>query len=155
MLDLLDEFSKLTRALDARGVEYAVCGGLALAVYGIPRATIDIDLLIDAESLALVEVVAAELGYRFAAAPMSFKGGAVQIRRVSKIDAGSGDVLMLDLLLVTAVVQPAWAGRIRVPWFDSTVCVVSRAGLIGLKSLRGSGQDQDDIRKLEELDDEA
>ena len=71
MLDLLDEFSKLTRALDARGVEYAVCGGLALAVYGIPRATIDIDLMIAPDTLGTIEAIAAELGYRFAAAPMS------------------------------------------------------------------------------------
>ncbi len=38
------ELLALARALDAAGLEYALCGGLALAVYGAPRATRDIDL---------------------------------------------------------------------------------------------------------------
>ena len=74
---------------------------------------------------------------------------------MSKIDPGSGDVLTLDLLLVTPAIEAIWKDRLRVPWLDDSVCVVSRAGLIQLKSLRGSGQDLDDIHKLEELDDEA
>lgn len=35
----------------ACAVEYALCGGLAMAIYALPRATLDIDILIEAVSL--------------------------------------------------------------------------------------------------------
>ncbi len=79
MLDLLEELRNIIARVDAAGLPYALCGGLAMAVHGNPRATVDIDLLV------LVE------------------------------------------------------GKIT---------VVSRDGLIALKSLRGSGLDQDDIKHL-------
>jgi hypothetical protein len=40
----------------------------------------------------------------------------------------------------------------RVRWERGEVWVVSRQGLVSLKRLRGSGQDQDDIRRLEEVE---
>ncbi|MCU1265993.1 MAG: hypothetical protein JWM21_2311 [Acidobacteria bacterium] len=46
MLDLYDEFRLLMGALNDQGIEYALCGGVAMAVYDRPRATIGIDLLI-------------------------------------------------------------------------------------------------------------
>jgi hypothetical protein len=64
MLDLYHEFELLISALNERRIEYAVCGGLAMAVHGAPRATIDIDLLIAAERLQAVEAEARELGYQ-------------------------------------------------------------------------------------------
>ena len=51
--DLFRELTSLLSALDEEGIDYALCGGLAMAVHGYPRATVDIDLLIlakDAES---------------------------------------------------------------------------------------------------------
>ena len=38
MLDLYEEFRKLIGALDERHVDYALCGGIAMAVYDYPRA---------------------------------------------------------------------------------------------------------------------
>jgi hypothetical protein len=34
VVDLFDELLGITRALDEAGVEYALCGGLAVAVWG-------------------------------------------------------------------------------------------------------------------------
>ena len=39
-------------------------------------------------------------------------------------------------------------GRQRLPWEHGSISTVSRDGLIALKRLRASGQDQDDIDKL-------
>ena len=44
----------------------------------------------------------------------------------------------------------AWAGRETVEWAGKRVSVVSRQGLIALKRLRSSAQDQADIAALEE-----
>jgi hypothetical protein len=46
MAMLLGELSQLISALSENGVEYAVCGGLSLAIHGFARATLDIDVLI-------------------------------------------------------------------------------------------------------------
>ena len=46
MSDLLSEFKLVTNLLNEHQIEFAVCGGWAMAIHGFPRATIDIDLLI-------------------------------------------------------------------------------------------------------------
>ena len=148
MLDLYDEFNKVVTLLAEHTIDYALCGGLALAVYGIPRATIDIDLLIMPESLETVMPLARELGYKKETLPMRFADRGIEIRRVSKIDQDSGDILMLDLLLVTPAILPVWKSRKEVAWEHGTLWVVSRDGLMALKSLRGSGQDLEDISRL-------
>jgi hypothetical protein len=49
-MDLVAELDALIDAFDADGVEYALCGGLALAVHGHARATQDIDVLVPAST---------------------------------------------------------------------------------------------------------
>ena len=44
--DLVAELQSIARAFDRDGVEFALCGGLAVAVHGHVRATKDIDLLV-------------------------------------------------------------------------------------------------------------
>jgi hypothetical protein len=43
-VDLFQELKNVTAALDAEGIDYALCGGVALAIHGVPRATQDIEL---------------------------------------------------------------------------------------------------------------
>ena len=74
MLDLFEEFRAIVEALEARRIDYALCGGLAMAVHAFPRATVDIDLLVLAQDEEAVKTVARELGYALEATPMSFRG---------------------------------------------------------------------------------
>ena len=104
--------------------------------------------MIEESSLSAVECVAEKLGH-VAKVPMNFANGAMKIRRVSKIDPGVGDVLMLDLLLVTPELQRVWEERTRVEREQGSISVVSREGLITLKTFRSSGQDLDDIKRLQ------
>lgn len=155
MFDLYEEFKSIVSALEKRGIDYAVCGGLAMAVHGLPRATVDIDLLILSESLEDAKAVVRSLGYTIEAQPMTFHKGAIEIRRLSRIDPGDGDLLMIDFLLVTPTVEQAWNNRINVASPKGSVYAVSREGLILLKSLRRSGQDLDDIERLKGGQDES
>ncbi len=155
MLDLYDEFHKLVGLLEEHQIDYALCGGLAMAVHGRPRATIDIDMLILSESLEKLLPVAAKAGYNIRGKDLSFANGAIEIRRVSKIDAQSGDLLSLDLLLVTPPILPIWQSRIDASWEGGKLSVVSQSGLISLKKLRSSGQDLDDIKALQAGDTDA
>lgn len=151
MLDLFEELTQVIAALDERGVQYALVGGLAMAVWGFPRATVDIDLLVPADHLPATEAVAESLGYVIKARPMSFSGGAVVIHRQSKLDPEGGDVLMLDLMLVTPQIEDVWKEREELEWQEGTISVVSREGLIKLKRFRSSGTDLDDIARLQEV----
>jgi hypothetical protein len=46
-----ETFDRITRKLDELGLEYAVCGGLALFAHGFRRFTEDVDILVTADGL--------------------------------------------------------------------------------------------------------
>lgn len=150
MLDLYEELRSLIAALDKHEIEYALCGGIAMAIFGRPRATVDIDLLIVAETLDEVIELAKALKYTVRGLDMSFANDAIEIRRVSKIDQETGFVLSLDMLLVTPQIQEVWDSRVRADWEGGKLSVVSRDGLIALKKLGGRPQDFADISTLME-----
>jgi len=150
MFDLYEELRKVISAFDENQIDYALCGGLAMAVYDHPRATIDIDMLIPSEAFESIPDIARQLGYSIRGLDMSFANGAIEIRRVSKIHPTTGHVLSLDLLLVTPAIRDVWESRVEADMEGSKLSVVSRRGLIALKELRRSGRDLDDIAALEE-----
>jgi hypothetical protein len=148
MSSLVSELSDLISAFNERGIEHAVCGGLAIAIHGVVRATVDIDLLIRPESLADAVDTAATLGYDIRGTDISFKERAVEIRRVSKIDE-DGEDLSLDLMLVTESFEGVWLSRESIDYSGNNLCVVSRDGLIEMKRLAGRPRDLADIERLE------
>lgn len=153
-MDILDELKVLINKLEEENIEYALCGGLAMAIYALPRATLDIDILIKPNLLEKITSVTDDLGFTLKAAPMEFHGGKIKIHRVTKIEPATGENLVLDMLIVTPEIKEAWNNRIKVEWEHGNISVVSPEGLILLKSFRGSGQDQDDIDFLRSIIDE-
>ena len=103
MAQILDDFISITKELNQRGLEYAVCGGWAMAIHGFVRATMDIDLLILTEDLERTIAVARKKGFDIEELPLNFDGGNTQIRRISKIDPVSKELITLDLILVTGL----------------------------------------------------
>ncbi|MDQ3713536.1 MAG: nucleotidyltransferase family protein [Acidobacteriota bacterium] len=148
MATLLEELDGLVSALNDNKIEYAVCGGLALTIHGFPRATFDIDILIRAESLEKAYEIAAKKGYDIRGFDMSFKEKAVEIRRISKID-DDGEVLSLDLLLVTPKVEDVWETKETLIWQNRSLWIVSLEGLIKMKTLAGRAKDLNDIDRIE------
>ena len=153
-MNLFDELKTLLARLDSEKVDYALCGGLAMAVHALPRATLDIDIMIDRQDLEKVKSIAWDLGFELDAGLMSFREGKVRIYRVTKIEKDSGETLVLDLLLVTETTSDAWNTRTRMEWDQGQLSVVSAEGLIQMKSMRRSGQDEDDIKHLRSIMDE-
>lgn len=148
MLDLVEELRRLVLVLEEHEIEYALCGGLAMGIHGRARATIDIDLLILSESLPEVFELARTLGYTIRGKDLSFANGAIEIRRVSRIDSDDGELLSLDLHLATPDIRDVWESRMEVEWEGGKLTVVSASGLIALKQLRRSYQDLADIEAL-------
>jgi hypothetical protein len=155
MTTLLDEFRSITAALNEAGIDYAVCGGWAMAIHGLPRATMDIDLMILADDLERVWQLAKDHGYDVEGLQLHFADSAIEIRRISKIEAESKRLFTLDFLLVTESLREVWRGRELMDWHQGKTWVVTREGLIELKSISGRAQDLVDIEKLEAPDDES
>lgn len=136
MPTLLDEFTNITNALNERGIDYAVCGGWAMAILGFPRATVDIDLLILSEDLKDVWKIAQNLGYDVEGLPLRFYDGKIEIRRISKIDKTTKSLITIDFLLVTEALREVWQNRKFFEWKRGKVACVSKEGLIFLKKNR-------------------
>lgn len=154
MIDVYAELKRIINALNDNNIEYAVCGGWAMAIHGVPRATVDIDLLILEDSLNEVFEIAKKNDYWLEGLPMSFHDGQIEIRRISKIDDETGFVLMLDVLLVTPEIADVWESKSTEILENGSVSVVSRDGLIKLKTIGGRTQDKADIERLLEIENE-
>jgi hypothetical protein len=150
-MELFEEFTQLISELEKENIEYALCGGLAMSVYAFPRATLDIDILIEPETLEKAKGIAKRLGFTFDAGLMKFKDGAIQIYRLTKVSPSSSDTLTLDILLLTPEIKEVWETKQILSWDQGELPVVSPEGLIKLKSMRLSGQDQDDIKNLKSI----
>jgi len=155
MASLYDELKALVAALNEEQVPYALCGGLAMGVYGFVRATEDIDLLVQRGDLERIVSIASRFGYTLRSKPMVFEGGSIEIHRVVKVFGEDEDPLMLDLLLVTPALEEVWRSREWKEWDEGAFWVVSREGLIRLKSGRGSNIDLEDVRRLRAEDEDG
>ena len=153
-MDLLEELKKITKKLHQAGIDYALCGGLAIAIYARPRATLDIDMMVQLDYFSVAKKIAHELGYTMTSAMMEFNDGAGKLQRLSKVDKVSGEYFILDFLIVTPETQKAWDNRKTIEWEGCPLKVLSPQGLILMKSLRNSGQDRDDIEYLRSLENE-
>jgi hypothetical protein len=151
MPNLFEEFRTIVAMLGAARVPYAICGGIAMSIHARPRATIDIDLLAPPAAVASIADALLPRGFvRREQAPTRLAEGEVVMHHLSKIVAGDPEVLLLDVIEVRpGATEHAWQTRINTEWEGHSVTVVSRAGLIGLKRLRGSPQDIADIALLE------
>lgn len=146
-LVLREELDALTKSLDAAEVAYAVCGALALAIHGHPRATKGIDLLIDPAQLDVTRAVARAHGLTLEALPMTFSGSGITVHRLSRV--AGGQILTLDLLLGDGPLAQVWATRERQETSRGPVWVVSRQGLVTMKLAAGRPQDIADLARLE------
>lgn len=145
VFDIDAELEAIVSALEAAELPYAICGGVAVAVHGHPRATTDIDMIVPAEHLDEILRTVRGLGYVLVAAPMHFSSG-IEVRRVSRIEGG--ELFTLDVMPVTPALREVWEGRQSVRWRGNPLRIVSREGLFSMKRLAGRAQDLADLEAL-------
>ena len=149
-MDLYQELGALVTTLEARHIEYALCGGIALAIHGAPRATQDIDLLARQEDLDKIREASRDCGFIFESLPMDFSASGITIYRFTKlIDSVP---LLLDVLIADGPLAAVWQSRLAVPFETGTIHVVSKTGLVTMKLAAGRPQDIADVKRLAELD---
>ncbi|MGD9562974.1 MAG: nucleotidyl transferase AbiEii/AbiGii toxin family protein [Pyrinomonadaceae bacterium] len=144
---IFEQLQLIVESFNRNEIEFALCGGLAVSAHGLIRATEDIDFLIREETLEQAYAAAAEVGYDIRGLDISFKERTVEIRRVSAVVGG--EVISLDLLLVTPHVEDVWSTREHIDFMGLSLYVVSREGLIKMKKQSARPQDLADIDRLE------
>lgn len=148
-MDLYDHFAAVVDALEDAGVDYAVCGGMAVGIHGYPRFTKDIDLLIRSETLDAVKAAVAAIGFDLDSGAIPFDTGGPREREIHRVSRADADgIFTLDLLVLPHGLEAAWESREIYDWHGKEVTVVSRAGLAVMKRWAGRSQDLLDLEKL-------
>lgn len=149
MTELTRALLDLVQAFDRLAIPYAVMGGMAVRVYGIPRATYDIDFTAAIGLDRLGELFAAVLGLGYTV-PEQYESGwvdrvagmpLVKFRRYL-----SGQGVDVDVFLAESPFQQQLLARRRREHIEQTlVWFVSPEDLILLKLLAGRPRDIADV----------
>lgn len=152
-MKLRNELLQITRCLDDAGIDYALCGGLAVAAHGYPRLTKDIDLLIQEENVESSHKVLAEIEYDLVSGLIPFDTGTEKVLRLYRVSKAEGrELVTLDLLVVTPVFRKIWMTRETIEIGSRPIKIVSKDGLIKMKRIAGRLQDLADIEALERIE---
>lgn len=159
MLDYLAIFRKFNE----KGIRYIVVGGLAINLYGIPRMTYDIDILLDLEDKNIKKFLSLLKKWGFKPrAPVDMMEFAEKERRE--------DWIKNKNMLAFNLVNPEWAiseidvvigGPVsyekanekvnHITLQGVAIPVISIDGLMKMKQKTGRQQDKADIRYLRKL----
>ena len=150
MLTLESELRQLVQRFNDAKIEYALCGGMAVALHGYPRFTKDIDFLVPSESLNRAIEVAATAGFLDDSGRIPFPDS--DVYRILKIEGS--EYRILDLLVPKSLDTLAWKQRQWFDWNGLPICSVSREGLIEMKLAAGRDIDRIDIKQLGYIEDE-
>ncbi|MEX1115004.1 MAG: hypothetical protein WEB53_07125 [Akkermansiaceae bacterium] len=117
--------SLVARDLDAQNLRYALIGGMAMAMRGLQRTTLDLDFILMLEDLNLADQILRKHGYtrEFHSENVShYIGKDSTLGRIDLLHAFRGPTLGM----LTRAERLTWADRISLP-------VVHIEDLIGLK----------------------
>lgn len=149
-MNIKDELLRVIDTLNEARIEYAIAGGLAVAIHGCPRLTVDIDLAIREDELDGARRALAAIGFDLESGSVHLSPGPAAVERLFRLTKTEhSEYLTLDLLLVTVHDDLLMADREAFEVGGRTMWVVSRRGLIEMKRCAGRAQDLADIAALE------
>lgn len=147
---MLHRLTDVFRSLQDHEVRYVVIGGIAAVLYGVPRATFDLDILIDATSDNAQRLLDALLDAGLGSAALTD----VQHLLDNEITIFK-DRVRIDVQTSTPGLDfaAAWHQRVTMTYQEQDFYVVSKADLIAAKKAAGRAVDLEDVRLLEYGDD--
>jgi tRNA nucleotidyltransferase/poly(A) polymerase len=139
LLDVFASFHKYK-------VRYLVIGGIAAVLHGVPRATFDLDILIEASPDNAQRLLDALIEANFATATLitaeELLAHEITIFR---------DRVRIDVQTSTPGIkfEGAWRERVAMAYQGQEFYVASKEDLIASKRAAGRGKDLEDVRMLE------
>ena len=147
---MLNRLQAVFESFQRHDVRYLVIGGIAVAIHGVPRATFDLDILIEATSDNATRLLDALVAIGFGTATMI---SAEEL--LSNEITIFNDRVRIDVQTSTPGLEfaPAWQRRDTLDYHGQSFHVVCREDhLIASKSASGRPVDLEDVRILESLD---
>ncbi len=149
--------------LHKHNVRYLLCGGLAVNIYGVPRMTADIDLILDFdyENLKQFEICVVDAFYQ-SQIPISLSLLSAEQERIKLIKEKNliafsyfntkANIMSMDVLIdIPLGFAEMWERKTTRTTEDIDVHIVSVDDLIRLKEYSNRKQDIDDIYLLSQL----
>lgn len=153
----------LFKKLEENNVRYLLCGGLAVSIYGIPRSTADIDLLIDFDKSNLEKFISVmeflkyksnvpvELNKLFMddyRKLLSDEKNMIALSFVNQIT----NVVHVDVLIkIPFSFNDIWKRKNERAFNDLKIQLISPEDLISMKEVSNRSQDKQDIVQLLKL----
>ena len=143
---MLNRLTGVFSAFQENDVRYLVVGGIAAVLYGVPRATFDLDIFIDAT---------AENASRLLKALTSEGFGTASLTTPDDLAAHEitifNDRVRIDVLtkLPGVPFADAWQRRVTMDYQGQAFYVAAREDLIASKKAAGRPVDLEDVRLLE------
>lgn len=142
---MIDQLQTVFASFQKNEVKYVVIGGIAAVLYGVPRATFDLDVLIEPSKENAQRLLDALAQVGFGTARMT---SAEQI--VETEITIFADFLRIDVQTSTPglTFEDAWRRRVTMTYEGQEFQVVSLADLIESKTAAGREVDREDVKTL-------
>jgi len=143
---MLNQYQDVFRCLKKHDVRYVVIGGIAAVLHGVPRATFDLDLLIDATGSNATRLLAALTEAKIGTATLTTSD-----RVLANEITIFKDRIRIDVLTRTLGLSfdEAWQRRETMFHGDQEFFVVSVDDLIAAKLASGREIDLSDVSALQ------
>ena len=146
---MLRRLRPIFESFQKHDVRYVVFGGIAVALHGVPRATFDLDILIEptAENARKLLKALEACGFGTATQVTAEEIATTQITRLK-------DRILLDIMTSSPglTFDEAWRNRVQMEFEGQGFYVVSRDDLIRAKRAAGRPRDLEDLRALDSGD---
>ena len=145
-MELNKDFRDLCGLLNARSVEYLIVGGYAVAFYGAPRITGDIDLFIQPAEESVNRMLEAVRDFGFPTADVTTQ---MLLARNTIVRLGRVPRQVYVMSSISGVTwEAAWNSRKPGTYMDVKVFYIGREELIANKRACGRTKDLADIEAL-------
>ena len=143
---MLNRLKGVLGSLERHDVRYILIGGIAAILHGVPRVTLDADLLIQADpenaSKLLLALREAGLGTAY-----MIEAGELLSQDITIFK----DKIRVDVMTTAPGIdfESAWQHRERPSFEDQPFNLLSKSDLIAAKKASGRPKDLEDVRLLE------
>jgi hypothetical protein len=153
-MPIIEELYRLAAAFAESRLEYAVCGGLAVAIHGRPRLTVDIDVVVAAQDIEKAAEIAARVGFDDVSGWIHLPLNKLGINRLYRLNKISGaEFLTLDLLEADSSQNAIFSERETFDVEGRSIQSLSRAALVAMKRASDRTKDRLDVELLHDESD--